>query len=157
MKTQPTTVVSVNNSSTTTPKAKKVSKVEFINTTVYSKGLAQKLDKIDFYQNKKDASNWEKLLMTSNIMQVENLSLSKAFKQFLKIANANLPKSVVKDITFANLVQHLNIYKKGAFIKFEYFTPHQIKLIFNDLLKKNNKSIKLALKVAKQGGTITQK
>ena len=154
MKTQTKNVVSANNSNTTTPKAKKV---EFINVTPYSKDLAQKLDKIDFYQNKKDSSNWEKLLMTSNIMQVENLSLSKAFKQFLKIANATLPKSVTKDITFTNLVQHLEVYKKGKFTKFEYFTPHQIKLIFNDLLKKNNKSVKVALKVAKQGGTITQK
>ena len=136
---------------------KKAKKVEFINVTPYSKDLAQKLDKIDFYQNKKNSSNWEKLLMTSNIMQVENLSLSKAFKQFLKIASANLPKSVTKDITFANLVQHLEVYKKGKFTKFEYFTPHQIKLIFNDLLKKNNNSVKVALKVAKQGGTIKQK
>ena len=157
MKTQTKTVAILNNSKNATPKTKKVSKVEFINTTVYSKALAQKLDKIDFYQNKKDASNWDKLLMTSNLMQVENLSLSKAFKQFLKIASATLPKSVTKDITFANLVQHLEVYKKGAFTKFEYFTPHQIKLIFNDLLKKSNKSIKVALKVAKQGGTITQK
>ena len=54
-------------------------------------------------------------------------------------------------------MQHLEVYKNGEFTKFEYFTPHQIKLIFNDLLKKNNKSIKVALKVEKQGGTITQK
>ena len=136
---------------------KNTKKVEFINITPYSKDLAKKLDKIDFYKNKKNASNWDKLLMTSNIMQVENLSLSKAFKQFLKIASSTLPKSVTKDITFTNLVQHLEVYKKGKFTKFEYFTPHQIKLIFNDLLKKNNNSVKVALKVAKQGGTIKQK
>ena len=136
---------------------KKAKKVEFINVTPYSKDLAQKLDKIDFYQNKKNSSNWDKLLMTSNIMQVENLSLSKAFKQFLQIASSTLPKSVTKDITFTNLVKHLEVYKKGKYTNFEYFTPHQIKLIFNDLLKKNNNSVKVALKVAKQGGTIKQK
>ena len=154
MKTQTKKVVTLKNSKGATQTTKKV---EFINITPYSKGLAKRLDKIDLYYRKANTTNWDKLLLTSNLMHVENLSLSKAFKQFLKIASANLPKSVTKDITFTNLVQHLEVYKNGAFMKFEYFTPHQIKLIFNDLLKKNNKSIKVALKVEKQGGTITQK
>ena len=62
MKTQTKKVVTLKNSKGATQTTKKV---EFINITPYSKGLAKRLDKIDLYYRKANTTNWDNLLLTS--------------------------------------------------------------------------------------------
>ena len=150
MKTKIETVANVNNSN----EAKKVSKVKSSAIPTVSKRVIELQDKIESFDKLEDdkKSQYARLLQVSRLNQVENMGLNKALKQFLRLAKEE--KLNTKVLTFNNVVEYI---KTSKYKNLSLFSSHQITLICNDVMKKHDKAIKLALRVERQNKAIAKK
>ena len=102
-------------------------------------------------------NNYYKLLAISSNAKKESFSLSKIHSTFIEYSIiqgtemlTDKQKSLLTFTKIKNIVRSSEKYKNKVLFSF-----HDITLICNGILKVEDKSIKVAQKVAKQGGTIT--
>ena len=102
-------------------------------------------------------NRYYKLLAISSNAKKESFSLSKIHSTFIEysvIQGENMltdkQKSLLTFTKIKNIVKSTEKYKNKVLFSF-----HDITLICNAILKSEDTSIKIAQKVAKQGGTIT--
>jgi hypothetical protein len=102
-------------------------------------------------------NNYYKLLAISSNAKKESFSLSKIHSTFIEYSIiqgtdmlTDKQKSLLTFTKIKNIVKSSEKYKNKVLFSF-----HDITLICNGILKVEDKSIKIAEKVAKQGGTIT--
>lgn len=113
----------------------------------------EKLDKAIKKASQKNANAWDKLGGASAETQKTMFCLSEIHKKFCESKFVDdkqreiLTKSKVLDF-----VRNSEKYKDKVL-----FSVNDVKLICNSILKANDKRIKIALKVVKQGGEIKQK
>ena len=99
---------------------------------------------------KKDSGSWDRLGQTSRLVELDRMSMSKAFKEYLKVAKTLLTPSQMSHLTFAKVSEFAKDSKK--FGALEYWTINNIKLLCNAVLKANDANTARGAKVAKQGG-----
>ncbi len=104
-------------------------------------------------------NNYYKLLAISSNAKKESFSLSKIHSTFIEYSIiqgkdmlTEKQKSLLTFTKIKNIVKNTEKYKNKVLFSF-----HDITLICNGILKAEDKSIKIAEKVSKQGGTITTK
>lgn len=138
-------VNNVNNLQTTDNQKVKLTKLEQIEKSI-KRGLTSE-------------NRYFKLLAISANAKKESFSLSKIHSTFIEysiIQGENMltdkQKSLLTFTKIKNIVKNTEKYKNKVLFSF-----HDITLICNSILKAEDKSIKVAQKVAKQGGTITTK
>lgn len=105
-------------------------------------------------ESKEILNNWDRLSITTKKTELETFSLSKIAKTFIEVGKDVLTDSQKSILTFdsiKNFVNSSDKYKDKTM-----FSLNDIKLICNSIIKAEDKGTKLALKVAKQGGTIVQ-
>jgi hypothetical protein len=136
-------VNNVNKSQTTENQVVKLSKLEKLEKSI-NRGLTSE-------------NRYYKLLAISSNAKKESFSLSKIHSTFIEysvIQGENMltdkQKSLLTFTKIKNIVKSSEKYKNKVLFSF-----HDITLICNGILKVEDKSIKIAEKVAKQGGTIT--
>lgn len=106
-----------------------------------------------------DSNKWQKLLAISSNAKLEMFSLSKIVKTFIESSTINgielltdKQKSLLTFERVKNVVLNTEKYKDKRL-----YSLHDVVLICNRILTENDKGIKLAKKVTKQGGTIITK
>lgn len=104
-----------------------------------------------------ESNKWQKLLAISSNAKLEMFSLSKIVKTFIESSTINgvelltdKQKSLLTFERVKNVVLNTEKYKDKRL-----YSLHDVVLICNRILTENDKSIRLAKKVTKQGGTIT--
>jgi hypothetical protein len=112
------------------------------------------LNSILSLEGKDNLNSWERLRLTAKKTELETFSLSKIAKAFIKVGEETLTRSQIECLTFEAIKDY--VLDKDVYKNKSMFTINDIKLICNALIKANDNATKLALKVAKQGGTITQ-
>jgi hypothetical protein len=138
----------VNNSSKAPQnKVKKVSKPKV------SKAIKEKQSKAEAFKIA-EASSYDKLLQASRLTILDSMSLSKAFKHYLVSAKKVLTPKQMKVLTFKAITEHLKGSKYGSL---DLFSVHQVALVCNEILKKNDLNTARALKVARQNKAIAKK
>lgn len=105
--------------------------------------------------DKKNAGSWDRLGQTSRMVELDRMSMSKAFKEYLKVAKTLLTPAQMQHLTFAKISEFAKSSKK--FGSLEYWTINNIKLLCNAVLKANDANTARGAKVAKQGGTVGKK
>ena len=102
-------------------------------------------------------NRYYKLLAISANAKKESFSLSKIHSTFIEYSIiqgeemlTDKQKSLLTFTKIKNIVKNTEKYKNKVLFSF-----HDITLICNSILKAEDNSIKIAQKVAKQGGTIT--
>ena len=107
-----------------------------------------------------NGNNWDKLGAISLNAKIDSCKLSKVAKTFIECSVLDDGTKLLNDkqielLSYGNIV---NFVRNSDKLKdLTLFTLNDVKLICNSILKAHDKSIKIALKVSKQGGTITQK
>lgn len=139
-------VNNVNNSQTTKNQVvKKLTKVEQLDKAI-NKGLSSE-------------NRYYKLLAISANAKKEMFSLSKVYQTFIDYSviqgNEMLTDKQKSLLSFDKIKSIVNNTEK--FKSKVLFSLHDVVLICNRILTENDKSIKIAKKVSKQGGTITTK
>lgn len=120
-----------------------------------------KIEKLDKAINKglTTENQYYKLLAISANAKKEMFSLSKVYQTFIDysvIQGSEMLTDKQKELlTFARIKGVVNNTDKLK-VK-QLFSLHDVVLICNRILTENSKAIKVAIKVAKQGGTITTK
>jgi len=137
----------------------KVNKVEITQTTENQVVRKSKLEKLEqsIQRGLNSENRYFKLLAISSNAKKESFSLSKIHSTFIEFSIiqgtemlTDKQKSLLTFTKIKNIVKSTEKYKDKVLFSF-----HDITLICNGILKTEDKSIKIAEKVAKQGGTIT--
>ena len=142
MKTNEITVSELLESNTLQVEKIKVTREEKINISI------EKLE------SKESLNSWERLNLTSKKTEKNIFSLSKISKAFIENGGNILTDTQKECLSFEAIKEHVNSTEK--FKDKTMFSINDVKLICNAIIKTEDKATKLALKVAKQGGTITQ-
>lgn len=101
----------------------------------------------------KNANSWDKLGGASADTQLKMFSLSQISKQFCESKYVtDKQKAILTTKRILEYVRQSNKYQNKVL-----FSVNDIKLICNAILKTDDKAVKIALKVTKQGGQIKQK
>ena len=139
-------VNNVNNSQTTENQVVKLSKLEKLQQTI-KKGLSN------------DANRYQQMLAIGANTKLELFSLSKIHKAYIESSVINGKCMLTdKQIELLTLTKIKAIVKNSEKLKDKVlFSIHDVTLICNRILSENDKSIQIAKKVTKQGGTITTK
>jgi hypothetical protein len=136
--------------------------VNSVKTTQTTENQVVKLTKLEKLEKSiqrglTSENRYYKLLAISSNAKKESFSLSKIHSTFIEysvIQGENMltdkQKSLLTFTKIKNIVKNTEKYKNKVLFSF-----HDITLICNGILKAEDKSIKIAEKVAKQGGTIT--
>jgi hypothetical protein len=104
---------------------------------------------------KKDSGSWDRLGQTSRLVELDRMSMSKAFKEYLKVAKTLLTPAQMAHLTFAKVSEFAKNSQK--FGQLEFWTINNIKLLCNAVLKANDANTARGAKVAKQGGQTGKK
>jgi len=104
--------------------------------------------------DKNNASQWERLLTTSAQCKIANMGLNNAIKYYLGNAQAFLTPQMKKALTFKEVITFLHTTE---YANLELFTPHQITLICNRLLKAKFKAIRQLERAEKQNKATAKK
>lgn len=119
----------------------------------------QKLEKSVQIGLSENANRYQQLLAISSNAKLEMYSLSKVYQTFIDYSVIQ-GKAMLTDkqkglLTFERIKQIVNASEKLKVKRI--FSLHDVVLICNRILSENDKSIQIAKKVTKQGGTITTK
>ena len=139
-----------------------VNKVE---TTQNADNQVVKLSKVEKLEKSiklglsSDSNRYQQLLAISSNAKLEMFSLSKVYQTFIDysvIQGKEMLNDKQKDLlTFERIKQIVNASEKLKVKRI--FSLHDVVLICNRILTENDKGVKIAKKVTKQGGTITTK
>jgi hypothetical protein len=136
----------------------KVVNTQVVENQVVKLTKLQKLEK-SIQRGLTTENNYYKLLAISSNAKKESFSLSKIHSTFIEYSIiqgtemlTDKQKSLLTFTKIKNIVKTTEKYKNKVLFSF-----HDVTLICNTILKTEDKSIKVAQKVAKQGGTITTK
>jgi hypothetical protein len=102
-----------------------------------------------------NANSLQKLRFINNSVLLESMNISKIGKNFIQHGDEILTASQVNALDFANIKAFVNSSVKYSSLKL--FTANDMVLICNAVIKLHDNATKIAVKVAKQGGKITQK
>lgn len=154
MKKQVKKGAKVNNSSKAS-KGKQVAKAKVtINKAKVSKVILAKVEKSKDFDITK-ASSFDRILQASRKTTLVNMSLSKAFSNYLQQAKEILTPKQMKVLTMKSVIIHLNNSVKYGSL--ELFSVHQVALICNEILKANDLNTKRSAKVDRQNKLIAKK
>jgi hypothetical protein len=99
------------------------------------------------------ANSWDRLGGASADTQIKMFSLSQISKQFCESKYVtDKQKTILTTKRILDYVRQSNKYQNKVL-----FSVNDVKLICNAILKTDDKAVKIALKVTKQGGQIKQK
>ena len=138
-----------------TPKKEKSVKVAKIVTPKTESKKTIKLAESVAYFNVDNANSLQKLRYINNAVTLEGMNISKIGKNFIQYGGEVLTASQINALDFANIKAFVNSSVKYSGLKL--FTPNDMVLICNAVIKLHDNATKIAVKVAKQGGKITQK
>lgn len=138
-----------------TPKKEKAVKVAKIVTPKTESKRVIKMAESVAYFDLENANSLQKLRYINNSVLLESMTISKIGKNFVQYGGNVLTASQIKALDFANIKAFVNSSVKYSDLKF--FTPNDMVLICNAVIKLHDNATKIAVKVAKQGGKITQK
>ncbi len=125
----------------------------FKSLVLMSESQNKTLEKIQGF-DKTEANEIQKLRHITNVCKVEQMGLNKCLKAFLTNAKGVLSPKQLTLLTFDKVLDKIKVsrYRYNTL-----YTPYQIALICNDILKANDYKAKASAKVSRQGGLIGKK
>jgi len=135
-----------------TPKVAKTPKI--VTPKFESKKTTKILESVSNF-NVENANSLQKLRYINNVIVLADMNISKIGKNFIQYGTDILTPSQINALDFANIKAYVNSSVKYSSLKL--FTANDMVLICNAVIKLHDNATKIATKVAKQGGKITQK
>ncbi len=118
-----------------------------------SKAILLKAEKSANF-NKAEAGSYDRLLEASRLVHLDAVTISQAFKRYVSQAKKVLTPKQMEAISFKSLCLHKD---ESKYKDLPFVSVHQVALMCNEILKKNDLNTARAIKAEKQQKAMDKK